>query len=775
MSYLDTAWRSLKNHKGSTIIHIAGLTVGICACLTIYTITAYELSFDTFHPDKDRIYRLGFHIREHIEDTYGEDAPPPAAAALRNEFPGIEATAHFYPFSTKDTNAILTNKDYFDIFPYHWLACNPATALQTPFSVVLTETRAHRYFGAGNPAQWIGRQISYHDSLTARVTGVVQDWPGNTDFAYTDLISLSSINSSPALTRNFHPDSWDIPPHGNPWAWTFIKLSSQTKPEKIAALLPTFVNRHLSQDSLLQFLHFAMVLQPLSDIHFNSAFEHDGIRKANLPVLYGLTGAAGFILLLAIVNFINLSTAQSLRRARETNIRRILGSSRARLALQFLTETALTTILAALLSAALVYPVIRLFRTWLPQDLHYHPLDGRALLFFLGFVALTTLLAGIYPARILSAPAGPNRRYIVRKALIVFQFTISLVFIIGAIVFNKQLHFMLNTNLGFSHDAIITVSNYDIPAARLQQFARQARHLPAINDATVQSHAPAGQEIIEVPIKDELVSLQAADANFLPFYHIPLLAGHNLANDDSSREAIINDTYRKKLGFKTPSDALGHLLTWNGESHPIVGVIADFHAGSFHDPVYPLLIAPLPNLRQSVGLRLTPGANTAATLKQLAAIWKTTFPGKPFYFEFLDDSIARLYAAETRFSWLIYAATALAILISCLGLLGLILYIVERKKKEISIRKVLGAGVADIVFLLNKEFALLIAIALVIATPIAAYGMNRWLLDYAYRTPVSWWIFALAGLAALIIASLTISVRVIHAARVNPIQNLRAI
>ena len=773
MSNLGTAWRSLKNHKGSTIIHIIGLTIGICACLTIYTITTYELSFDAFHPDKDRIYRLGFHIREHIEDTYGEDSPPPAAAALRNEFPGIEAATHFYPFSTRDTDAILTDNTYFDIFPYQWLAGNPAAALTAPFSVVLTESRAHHYFGAGNPTQWIGRQIPYHDSLSANVTGIVKDWPGNTDFPFTDLISLSSINSSPALTRNFHPDSWDIPPHRNPWTWTLIKLSPQTSPEKIAALLPDFVNRHLSQDSLLQFLHFAMTLQPLSDIHFNSAYEHDGIRKANLPVLYGLMGAAGFILLLAIVNFINLSTAQSLRRARETNIRRILGSSRARLALQFLTETALTTTLAALLSTALVYPVIRLFHTWLPHDLRYHPLDGPALLFFLGIVALTALLSGIYPARILSAPASPNRRYTVRKALIVFQFTISLVFIIGSIVFSKQLHFMLNTDLGFTHDAVITISDFDSPAARLQRFARQARQLPGIKDATLQGHPPAGDEIIEVPIKDELVSLQAADANFLAFYHIPLLAGHNLPNNDSSRETIINDTYRKKLGFKTPADALGHLLTWNDESHPIAGVIADFHAGSFHDPVYPLLIAPLPNLRQSLGLRLTPGANTAATLKQLANVWKTTYPGKAFDYQFLDESIARLYATETRFSWLIYAATALAILISCLGLLGLILYVVDRKKKEISIRKVLGAGVADIVFLLNKEFALLIAIALLIATPIAIYGTRRWLQDYAYRTPVSWWVFALAGIAAIAIASLTISLRVIRAARVNPIENLR--
>jgi putative ABC transport system permease protein len=416
---------------------------------------------------------------------------------------------------------------------------------------------------------------------------------------------------------------------------------------------------------------------------------------------------------------------------------------------------------------------MRLFRTHLPQEIHYHPFDGPALLFFLGILTLTTLLAGIYPARVLSTPGRLNQKYTVRKALIVFQFTISLSFIIGSIVFSKQLHFMLNADPGFARSAIITITDYDARAAQLQQFARRAQQLPGIKDAAIEGHAPAGEALIEVPINNELVSLQAADANFIPFYHIPLLAGRNLTSDDNTREFIINDTYRKKLGFKTPGGAIDHLLAWNGESYRIVGVMADFHASSFHDPIYPQLIAHLPNLRQSVALRLTPGGNTTATLKQLAAIWQTTFPGKPFNYRFLDETVARLYAAEISFSRLVFTATALAILISCLGLLGLILYVVDRKKKEISIRKVLGAGVADVVLLLNKEFALLIAIALLIAAPIAAFGMHRWLRDYAYRTAISWWVFAVAGLSALVIASLTISYRVIQAARVNPVENLR--
>ena len=778
MSYLRTAWRTIKSNKGFTAINIIGLTIGLCTCMAIYTITSYEFSFDTFHPDADRIYRVGDKIREHDKETYGQGVVPPTAAALRREIPGIEAAARYYMYPVGDTNAIITDGDYFTIFPYHWLAGNPATALTEPFSVVLTETQARKYF---RQPPYIGRQVTYKDSLRVHVTGIVEDWGPNTDLPYTDLISLASIRSSRFLSRRFHPDSWTIFPLANPWTRTFIKLSPRTDPKQIATALPTFVNRHLTLDPWLHFLHFGMFLQPLNDIHFNAAVGSDpGSHRAHRTVLYGLLGAAVFILLLAIVNFINGSTAQSFRRARETGIRRFLGSSRWQLMRQFFTETALTTLLAALLSALLVIPVIRLFSTWLPDNLH--PLDGHVLLFLLAITVLTTLLAGIYPARVLSQPALKTFHSTVRKTLIVFQFTISLSFIIGAIIFNKQLHFMLDTDPGFARNSIVTIDAPGAGSAQLQPFAAKALQVPGIEDYTSQGHAPAGDHGIEQDIhlenqknNETMAQLQAADNNFVPFYNIRLLSGRNIQGNDSMTEVLINDTYRRELGFKTPDAALGHFLTWNNGTWPIVGVIADFHAGSFHDPIYPLVVAHLPNLRHSLAFRLAPGANTAATLQQLAAAWHTVFPNDSFKYRFLDDAIARLYTDEKRLSWLIYAATALAILISCMGLLGLILYVVERKKKEISIRKVLGAGVADIVLLLNKEFAVLIAIALAIATPIAAYGMHRWLQDYAYRTSISWWVFALAGLAALAIASLTISYRVIRAARINPVENLHTI
>jgi putative ABC transport system permease protein len=799
LSYLRFAWRSLMNNKGYAIINLIGLATGICSCLTIYTLTAYELSFDTFHPDTDRIYRVGARIQEHDTNDYGEEVAPPTGDALRREIPGVETSARYYMYTIGDTNAILTDGNYFKIFPYHWLAGNPTTALSYPFSVVLTETQARKYFGRTSPNQpqspqtpnqpqgpqtpdhWLGREIVYEGSLHVHVTGIVRDWTGNTDFPYTDLISFCTISHSPILGSRFHPDSWEIPPHGNPWTRTLIKLSPHTDPARIMALLPPFVTRHLPADPMIRILHLAFVLQPLTDIHFNTAYAHDGTRKAHLPVLYGLTGAAIFILLLAIVNFINLSTAQSQRRARETGIRRILGSSRQQLFLLFLSETALITILATLLSLLLVYPVIALFHAYLPADLHYRPFDGPALLFLLGIVALTTLLSGIYPARVLSTPTISKRRYTARKMLIVFQFTISLIFIIGSITFGKQLHFMLTANPGFARNAVITIDNFQVPPAQLKRFAQKAQQIPGVEQLILQGHAPAGDAIIEIPIlldhqknEETMVSLQAGDDHFLAFYRIPLLVGRNLRSGDSTHEVLINDTYRHILGFKTPEQALGHFVTLNEQPCPIVGVIADFHAGSFHDPIFPLLVSHLPRLQHSLALRLTPGTPINTALTQLAKNWHDIFPDQPFDYHFLDESIARLYAADIQMSWLVHAATALTVFLSCMGLFGLILYIVENRKKEISIRKLLGAGVADIVLLLNREFAGLIAIALLIATPIAGYTLHHWLESYTYRITLSWQLFALAGLFALLVTLLTIAARVISAARLNPVDHLRS-
>ncbi|HLZ86094.1 MAG TPA: FtsX-like permease family protein [Puia sp.] len=812
-----SALRFLARHKGYTGVNILGLSLGLCACLVIYNIVNYEFSFDRSCPDRDRIYRIGSRIQEDngngaLTEGYGETIPAPAPDALRAGVPLIETLAAYYPYNVSITipqagdqnrpgatgpvrlqptgtnpftgTTILAGKDYFDIFPYTWLAGSPAQSLSRPYSVVLTASRARDYFGDMPPSRYINRELIYDDSLHVRVSGIIRDYEGNTDFPFTDFISFPTISHS-FLKDTYRHDQWRFS-LGVPGIQAFVKLSRNANPRQTAALFDGLLQRHIATDAFLRLLKLSMVLQPLGDVHFNEAYDHDGIRKANRPALYGLIGAAVFILLLAIVNFINLSTAQSLQQAKDIGIRRILGATRRRLILRSLTETAILTTLSAIIALAFLRPVMALFRNYLPEGLPFNPFSPANLLFTAGSSVVTTFLAGLYPATSLvrlqstrTVQPQITQKFTLRRVLIVFQFSISLLFIIASLVVGRQINYMLDADMGFNTGAVVTITDFDAPPQQLRVFARQAAGIPGVQEYTMQGHSPAGMARMEFPMQLDNrtdnsleVSLQAGDQRFIPFYHMRLLAGRNLLSGDSLREFIINDTYRKALGFSKPADAIGHTLTWQGKTLPIVGVVADFHTSSLHTPIPALTIARVANLDNSLGLRIT--LSNHQTLPRLETLWKSLLPDQPFTYTFLDDSIARLYKRDQQLSWLVGISTVVTIFVSCIGLLGLTLFVVERKKKEISIRKVLGAGIADIVFLLNKEFMVLVGIALVVASPVAFLGMHRWLQNFAYRITISWWIFVLAGLITLTISILTISLRVIRAALINPTDNLRS-
>lgn len=820
-TYLLPAWRNLTRNKIYALINLSGLAIGICACIIIYIVAGYEFSFDDFHPDGNRIYRMGGRLMEDVgtsfaTEGYGVHIPAPAIAACRREIPGIEAIAGFYPYPVDVTvpvrnkpattpshflltqgksqpAAIITDTAYFTIFHYDWLAGDPATALLNPFCVVLTAGQARKYFGPDNPAAWLGRELVYDDSLQVHVTGILQDWGRATDFPYTDFISSATINAS-FLQKDHQTDSWHFNPRRNPMVMAIARLAQSASPRQLDPSLAALSIRHMGDDAFLRSLHFIIIAQPLSDVHFNSAYDADGIRKANRPALFGLIATAVFILLIAIVNVINLSTAQSIQRSKEIAMHKILGSGKTRIRARFLAETAMVTLLASAIGLFLVHPALAAFQEYLPDTLPVRVLSTATLLFTLAIATLTTLLAGGYPAGILAAtppmingqPAGRGSttgRALVRKSLIVFQFTISLVFIIASLVTSRQIRFMLDTNPGFTSDAVITLPFND--PAHMRTLARELRRLPSIADLTLQGHAPMGAATIDQPVlfegrsdRELRVSLLAADPHFIPTYHMQLLAGRNLLPGDSLREYLINATYARALGFQHPDQALGKFLSWNGQTHPIVGVVADFHSASFHYGIGPILMGHIQEMEASMGIRL---ANTGhrisditTTLAQIAAKWKQINPDIPFDYSFLDEKIAALYHQDQQLAWLIDAATLLTIAIACMGLIGLILFVVEKRRKEIAVRKVLGADVLNIVALLNREIITLVTIALLIASPLAWYGTHRWLQDFAYRIPTPWWLFPLAGVVAITIASLTISTQVIRAAIANPVKSLRS-
>jgi hypothetical protein len=805
-NHLQFAWRTLTRHPATTAINILGLAMGLCSCIAIYTITHYEFSFDDFHPGKGRIYRVGGKLSQNMGSQqfasamYVEHIPPPAPDFIRADIPGIETVAAAYRYS--DTTFITTN-DYFDIFQYDWLAGNKKTALTAPGSIVLTETQALKHFGRLSPDDIIGKPLTIDDSLHLQVTGIIKDWTGNTDFTQTQFISLSTIAHT-FLSDRFHLDTWQPGP-SNPWPITLIKIKRHSDPAQIDAQVAAIMPRHHpdATGNLRNIIRLDLLLQPLADIHFNEAYAHDGLRKAQRPALYGLMGLAAFILLLAIVNFINLSTAHAIRRAKEIGVRKVLGGSKTQLTLRFLTETALATTLAAGLGTVLVQPVLHLFRSYLFEGIQFHPLTPQNLIFTLAVVIITTLLAGFYPARVLASykpvtvlKKDPKDQHgLIRKGLIVFQFVISGIFIIGSITAGRQIHYMLDADMGFATNAVVTVNAFKATPAQLHQFAQKAAQLPGVKEWTIQSYAPAGSATVERPVRldgqertNMFIRLQGADQNFVPFYHLKLLAGHNLSPGDSTSGFLINATYCRELGFAHPGDAIGHSLNIVDQpSWPIVGVIADYHMNSLHDAIIPLLIGHWPTFENTVGIRLAandaaaknaaannaPTDNVPQTLSKLESAWKTIVPDHSFHYAFLDESIAKLYQQDQRLGWLVQAATGIAIFISCMGLIGLATFTAEQRKKEIAIRKVLGAGITNIMLLLTKDFLLLLVIAFTIAIPVAGYALHRWLENYAYRTTLSASIFAGAALTLITITGLTIATRVIKAARQNPVKDLR--
>ncbi|MDR3713172.1 MAG: ABC transporter permease [Puia sp.] len=821
-NYIKIAFRSISRHKTYTLINILGLALGICSCIVIYLIASFDFSFDRFHPGQERIFRVVGEATQNNEVLGFANSPVEEEAGFQTQIPGFEATAgiHLYgasitipngkkPAKTFDSDShqgyggvstIITWPGYFDIFQYDWLAGNARTALNEPYKVVLSEKRAHLYFGGIPLNEMIGKTVIYDDSVSVSVSGIVKDWDHHTDFPYTDFISIGTVKN-PFLHKMIPTDNWSsLDVHRS---MAFVKLTKNTTAAEVNAKLAAYLKEHVK----FKTPGFSMTarLQPLSDIHFTKEYNRgddgDGFRKAYMPVLYALMGLAAFILLIAVVNFINLSTAQSVRRAKEIGVRKVLGSSKTTIIYQFLTETGVITLFAVLLSVLLVNPVLALFSSFIPIGIVFHPLEASTLLFLVAVTLGVCLLAGFYPAKIMASflpslnlkgPDGQTGKNGInlRKALIVFQFTISLTFIIGALVIGKQIRFMDTSDKGFNTDAIVTVDNWNAPPGKMSVFAESLRHLSGISGVILQGNAPMGfvqhGENFRYKGKYETnldVISDYSNKDFVPFYGIKLLAGRNLLAGDSVKELLINETMSKALGFAKPADAVDKILygqSPQGEKpYPIAGVVADYHTGSFQEAIRPTVIenAPEKNL-PSVAIKLAGGEKNREQVKSTAskieAAWKEVFPGTPLRSYLLNDAISQFYEQERKTAWLMNVAVGITVFISCMGLFGLGMFTAERKAKEIGIRKVLGASAARIVTMLNKDFVPLVLLAIVIASPLAWYLMNKWLEGFAYRTSISWWVFALAGLGAITIALATVSFQAIKAAIANPVHSLRS-
>ena len=809
-SYLLVAVRNFWRNKIFSAINVMGLAIGISASLVLFLIVYYEFSFDKFEKDSDSIFRVVMEIKDNGESNYSAAVPAPLADAAATEITGIEQTVPLLQFQgdatakvsvvnknspkttvyKKQADIIFTNKDYFATLPYSWLQGSLNNSLEAPFTVVLTESRARQYFPNQPLQKIIGEVITYNDTLQTTVTGVVKDLKKNTFFTQQEFISVATVMKT-ALRKSFMMDVWS---DWMAYSQLFVKLRTGTSKKNTEANLNGLLDKYNKNPG--QGPKMALVLQPLNDVHFN--YGSVGHRTAHKPTLYGLLAVAIFLLLLGCINFINLTTAQSAQRAKEIGIRKTIGSSRKQLIFQFLSETFLTTTIATILAIVVMPLLLNMFSDFIPEGLQVDLLQQpRPVVFLVLLIIAVSLFSGIYPAMVLSAllPANvlKNQKILgltgkagLRKTLTVFQFVIAQFFVIATLMVSKQINYTLNKDLGFKKEAIITfMIPRDTSSTNRHVLLQKINAIPEIQMASMGYMPPAadGPAYTNVTYNDanveavKNVQIRWGDTNFLNLYRIKLLAGRNVSQSDTIKEFVINETYAKAIGFQQPADAIGKQLNFNGNLKPIVGVIRDFHEQSLHAPVEPVVFASFNNRSNFFHVALKPinaeGTSWQAAIGKLEKAFKQVYPEGDFSYSFFDESIAKFYTSEQNISRLLNWATGLAILISCLGLLGLVIYTTNLRRKEIGIRKVVGASVAQIVSILSKEFIKLVVIAFLIAMPVASWAVHNWLQDFSYRTEMSWWIFALSGCLMLFIASLTLSVQTIRVAMANPVKSLR--
>jgi putative ABC transport system permease protein len=812
-NYFITALRTFWRNKAFSMINVLGLSIGISAALVIFLIVHYEFSYDTFEKNGDRIYRVVLDAKFNGVEGHSSAVPAPLGAAVQNEVTGIELTVPVMQFQgdatakvsteKKDKNKpaiykkqhdiVFTNSQYFSLLPYQWIAGSAKTSLQNPFTAVLTESKARLYFPNLPAAGIIGNQITYNDDIVVTVSGIVDDLNKTSSFTADEFISLPTIAKT-HLENQFMMNVW------NDWmaySQLYVKLSPGRTALQTEAQIKTLYKRYNKDAYKDANNNTGFHLQPLIDVHFNHLYPGVGQRLAHKPTLYGLLAIAAFLLLLGCINFINLTTAQASQRAKEIGIRKTMGSSRKQLILQFLGETFFITFIATIGSVILTPVLLKMFADFTPPGLHFDLLHQPSIFLFLTLlIVFVSFLSGLYPALILSgykpvlvlknqfsANNNETRHVWIRKTLTVSQFVIAQFFIIATLMVSKQINYSLNADMGFTKDGIITFDTpQDTVATNTQLLLNEINAIPGVDIASTGFFSPADRgvaftNVTYAPKKNLNANVQIrwGDPNYIKVYNIKLLAGRDVEPSDTMKEFIINNTYAKLLGFQKPEDALGKQLTFNGKNMPVVGVMQDFRDQGTHAFISPMVFAG--SNGSTVHIRLKPnnagGKTWQTTISKIQRAYKQIYPETDFAYKFFDETIAGMYESEINTASLLKWATGLAILISCLGLFGLVIYTTNTRTKEIGIRKVLGASVSQIVSVLSKDFVLLVLLAFVIAAPIAWWASYKWLEDFAYRTNMSWWIFALSGFAMLVIAIFTLSVQTAKSAMANPVKSLR--
>ncbi|SHG52929.1 ABC transporter permease [Winogradskyella jejuensis] len=811
-NYFKIAWRNIMKHKVFSLINVIGLTIGLSASFVIGLMIYYDYTFDDFHKDGDRIYRVVSDFKTPQGKFHNSGVTLALKDAIADNL-NFENITEFYinrpskvENKAKNTEfkwpnfVMYTDEAYFNIFDYKFIAGDKSTALDKPNNVILTETRAKEYFPNTAPADIIGKTLVYNDSINITVSGVVENFKNRTDFVFKEFVShqtlLQTDRRGELLERKWSNTNSD--------SQLFVKLTESANVASIQKRLDDLALEHTDEDDKKYEMSRKFQLQPLSDIHFNEDYGiYDWSKgQASKSLLSNLALVALFLLLLGCINFINLNTAQASQRAKEIGIRKTLGSSRKQLIGQFMGETFLLVFFSALLSIALSKWLINVFSDFVPEDLSFELFKAPLIvLSILLLLLVVTILSGFYPALVLSKfntvsvlknhMAAGEKKVRLRKFLTVFQFTIAQVFIIGTLLVGKQINYLLNKDMGFKTDAIVSVYSprSESELSKKELYAEKLRAIPEIKSVSLGSHAPASYSTNTTNItytdEEEIIKSEMqylfGDTKYANLFELDLLAGR-VHRNDTVRELVINETLLKKLGFNSPQDAIGKTLTVNDEQTPIVGVMADFNQRSLKSEIKPMALRGdwyRPQFSQFQAVHVSfhneSPENLKSTLIKIEDAYKSIYTETEDYrVQFMDETIATFYNREKKISKLLNWATGLSILISCLGLLGLVIYTTNRRVKEIGVRKVLGASLLQINTLLCKEFLILVAIAFVIATPLAWYGIYSWLQDFTYKISISFIAFIVGGVAMIFFALLVISIKTLQAANSNPVNSLRS-
>jgi len=800
-NYLKTAWRSLIRNKSYTAINVTGLAVGIAACLLIFLVVRFETSFDNFHKNKDRIYRLVTISKTPQGISCLAGVPMPTAPELRTDYPKIMAASVLKTdneISLPETGSKTLKKfdedgiffiepQFFKMFDYQWLLGDKNTALNEPNTVVLTQSAAEKYFGDWRDA--VGKTLTYENNVNLKVTGILENIPANTDIDLRVVVSYSTLPYT--NFKNALSDAGGI--MGTHYCFMVLpdNATASNFNNNLAAFAKKYKTANHANDGL--------VLQSLNEMHYDSRFGVFTGKTFSKELIKALSLIGLFLLVIACVNFINIATAQAVNRSKEVGIRKVLGSSRKRLVLQFISETFMVTVFAVAIAICLSSLALPFLNQLLDIKLSQAFLSDQAVILFLtGLIFGVTFLSGFYPAIVLSGfnpiaalrnkiAANNSKGISLRRGLVVFQFCLAQVLLIGMLVIVSQMNFFKNYSLGFDKDSVVNlpIPGDSISHARLNALQNELLQQPGIKSVSFSLSSPSDDFYTNNYFKynnsskntDFLTNFEWADASYFKLYNLKFIAGHPYENSDAIHGYVVNETLLKKLGVNDPKDALGkNIIIWNDKTKlaPIVGVVKDFNVSSLREEIPPVLLASWKDAYETINIKLVPGSDhLKQSLTSIERLWNDAFPKDVYQYQFLDKKIENFYKSEDQLSTLYKIFAGIAIFISCLGLYGLVSFMAVQRTKEVGIRKTLGASVSHIVYLFSKEFTVLISVAFAISTPIGWYLMAKWLEAFTYRISVGPGIFIVAIASSIIIAWLTVGYKAISAALANPVTSLK--